>query len=88
MAIPELTPISTTSRTVLPVSGSLVDVTADTLPFGIYVDPGYFDGEEIELFQKGASDQVAYVYKKLGGDVLDIEMVPQQIYAAYEEACV
>jgi hypothetical protein len=29
---------------------------------------------------------VAYVYKKLGGDVVDIELTPANVYAAYEEA--
>ena len=31
-------------------------------------------------------DQVAYTYKKLGGDILDIELVEENVYAAYEEA--
>ena len=31
-------------------------------------------------------DQVAYTYKKLGGDVLDLEITEYQIYSAYEEA--
>jgi len=38
-------------------------------------------------FKQGASDQVSYVYKKLGGDILDIELTEGNIYAAYEEAC-
>jgi hypothetical protein len=29
---------------------------------------------------------VAYVYKKLGGDVVDIELTPSNVYASYEEA--
>ena len=37
-------------------------------------------------FINGASDQVTYTFKKLGGDVLDIELTPGNIYAAYEEA--
>ena len=37
-------------------------------------------------FISGASLQVAYVYKKLGGDVVDIELTPSNVYAAYEEA--
>jgi hypothetical protein len=49
-----------------------------SLPFGIYT--GSAD------FISGASDQVAYVYKKLGGDVVDIELTPSNVYAAYEEA--
>tara|TARA_B100000287_G_scaffold314060_1_gene297440 strand:- start:721 stop:1923 length:1203 start_codon:yes stop_codon:yes gene_type:complete len=37
-------------------------------------------------FVKGASSQVSFTYKKLGGDVVDIELTPSNIYAAYEEA--
>ena len=65
MAIPELTPVSTMSKVTLPVVGSIINVTAEILPFGVYIDPKYFDIEEIELFQQGASDQVAYVFKKI-----------------------
>tara|TARA_R110002073_G_C9453631_1_gene578222 strand:- start:356 stop:1648 length:1293 start_codon:yes stop_codon:yes gene_type:complete len=51
---------------------------------GIYADPSsnLYDAN----FISGASDQVAFVYKKLGGDVLDIEVTPGNVYAAYEEA--
>ena len=34
----------------------------------------------------GAANQVTYVYRKLGGDVLDIELSTANIYTAYEEA--
>jgi len=37
-------------------------------------------------FLSGAADQVAYTYKKLGGDVLDIELTEGNVYAAYEES--
>jgi hypothetical protein len=37
-------------------------------------------------FLSGAADQVTYVYRKLGGDVLDIELTTANVYAAYEEA--
>jgi len=87
MAAPVLTPVSTMSKSILPEAGNSAEVTEAALPFGIYVDTDYFEAEEIELFQKGASDQVAYVHKKLGGDVLDIELTSKQVYAAYEEAC-
>jgi hypothetical protein len=53
-------------------------------PFAIYVDSTsqLYDTN----FISGASDQVAYVYKKLGGDVLDLEITPGNVYSAYEEA--
>ena len=77
MAVPVLNPASTTNSNVLPVTGSPANV-ANTLPFGIYAasDP----------FLSGAADQVSYTYKKLGGDVLDIELAEGNVYAAYEEA--
>jgi hypothetical protein len=77
MAVPTLTPVSTLSAVVLPSTGNPSDV-ALTLPFGIY--------SLSAPFLSGAADQVAYVYKKLGGDVLDIELTTGNVYAAYEEA--
>lgn len=79
MALPVLTPISQTSAVVLPQTGTAADV-AGTLPYGIY--------STSDSFLTGASDQVAYTYKMLGGDVLDIELTAGNIYAAYEDACV
>ena len=79
MALPVLTPISQTSAVVLPQTGTATDV-AGTLPYGIY--------STSDSFLTGASDQVAYTYKMLGGDVLDIELTAGNIYAAYEDACV
>ena len=77
MAIPKLSPASTSNANVLPVTGSPGNVAA-TLPFGIYAAS--------TAFLSGASDQVAFTYKKLGGDVLDIELAEGSVYAAYEEA--
>jgi len=37
-------------------------------------------------FVSGAASQVAYVSKRLGGDVVYIELTPANVYAAYEEA--
>ena len=76
MAIPNLNPASTFNANILPVTGSPANVAA-TLPFGIYESVAFFSG---------ASDQVAYTYKKLGGDVLDIELAEGNVYSAYEEA--
>jgi len=77
MAVPTLTPVSTLSAVALSSAGNPSDV-ALTLPFGIY--------SLSAPFLSGAADQVAYVYKKLGGDVLDIELTTGNVYAAYEEA--
>jgi len=77
MAIPTLSPASTTNTNVLPATGSFTKVAA-TLPFGMY--SGSVD------FLSGAAAQVAFTYKKLGGDVLDIEITDGNVYAAYEEA--
>jgi len=77
MAIPTLTPVSTTSAITLPSTGSTA-LVASNCPIGVYT--GSFD------FLSGASDQVAYTYQKLGGDILDIELTTGSVYAAYEEA--
>ena len=65
------------SKSILPPTGTAGDVAA-TLPLGIY--------ESSDPFLSGAADQVAYTYKKLGGDVLDIELKASNVYANYEEA--
>ena len=77
MALPKLYPASTTNTNVLPVTGAAGNVAA-ALPFGIYASS--------TDFLSGAADQVAYTYKKLGGDVLDIELAQGNVYSAYEEA--
>ena len=83
MSLPTLTPASTLSAVILPQTGSALNVNA-TLPYKIYSDtsaPLYS-----AQFLTGAADQVSYVYKKLGGDVLDIELTEGNVYTAYEEA--
>ena len=83
MSLPTLTPKSTTSAIVLPATGSANDVD-QLVPYRIYSDstaPNYSSE-----FLNGAADQVSYVYKKLGGDVLDIELTAGNVYSAYEEA--
>jgi hypothetical protein len=72
-----LSPRSQTSAVVLTSTGSTTQVSQGC-PFGVYT--------KSELFLSGASLQVNYVYKKLGGDVVDIELTPSNVYAAYEEA--
>ncbi len=87
MALPTFTPASVASKVILPPTGAFANVSTSTLPFGIYVNTDYWDSSQINLFKSGSVEQVAYVYKKLGGDVLDIELVDTQVYASYEEAC-
>ena len=83
MSLPTLTPASQTSRVILPETGSHGNVNR-LLPYKIYSDNTsvLFSGN----FVSGAVDQVSYVYKKLGGDVLDIEITEGSVYASYEEA--
>jgi hypothetical protein len=78
MSFPDLTPTSTTSAITLPItaSDSLAEVTA-SLAVGYYTSTA---------FVSGAKAQVAYTYKRLGGDVLDIELTAKNIYNHYEEA--
>ncbi len=89
MAYPSYSPVSKTNVVILTSTGSTITTgngagNVSLYPFGMYVDPAsaLYDTN----FISGASDQVAYVYKKLGGDVLDLEITPGNVYAAYEEA--
>ena len=77
MALPTLTPTSQTSAIILPVTGNTDNVTA-ALPLGVY--------SASAQFLSGAAAQVAFTYKRLGGDVLDIELTEDNVYASYEDA--
>jgi hypothetical protein len=77
MSLPNLTPISTQSAIILPVTGNFSNVAA-ACPMGIYTGSAEFI--------TGAVKQVKFTYKRLGGDVLDIELTEQNVYANYEEA--
>tara|TARA_A200000113_G_scaffold202902_1_gene197628 strand:+ start:3760 stop:5106 length:1347 start_codon:yes stop_codon:yes gene_type:complete len=99
MAKPTLTPKQQTSVIVLPENypvpapGAEKDALIASFPFGIYANVDYWFDEagnteqaQVDTFLQGAADQVAYTYRKLGGDVLDIELTKEQVFAAYEEA--
>jgi hypothetical protein len=77
MSLPTLTPTSTQSAIILPVTGTHSSVEA-ACPLGIYTG-------SVE-FVTGAVKQVKFTYKRLGGDILDIELTEQNVYANYEEA--
>ena len=77
MALPKLTPVSNTSVSVLPATGTIETVTSSLATKAYSSDD----------FISGAVDQVTYTYRKLGGDVLDIELREESVYSAYEEAC-
>ena len=87
MALPNFSPASQMSKVILPPTGNVSNVTVSTLPFGVYVSTGYWTNEQITSYKSGSVEEVAFVYKKLGGDVVDIELVETQVHAAYEEAC-
>lgn len=85
MAMPTLNPRSQTSTVVLSTGSSAGNIEDNSsLPFGLYsstTSPLFS-----QYFCSGAAEQVSYTYKKLGGDILDIELTDNNIYAAYEEA--
>jgi hypothetical protein len=77
-APPTLTPVQQTSPYVLPATGNTANVISTAVPYGVYLSS--------DEFLSGAASQVAYTYKMLGGDVLDIELTEQNIYTSYELA--
>ena len=85
MAIPTLSPQRDLSTVVLPSSGTMYKASnSSAYAFGVYSEStsALFDSN----FVTGALQQVSYTYKKLGGDVLDIELTEENVYTAYEEA--
>jgi hypothetical protein len=79
MALPILTPTSTTTTVRLSSSALAAEAASAEYPFSIYISNQYF--------LTGAAEQVAFVYKRLGGDVLDVELKNQNVFSAYQEAC-
>jgi hypothetical protein len=77
MSLPTLTPTSQTSAIILPITGNTDNVAAAT-PLGVY--------DSSTEFLSGAAAQVAFTYKRLGGDVLDIELTEDNVYANFEDA--
>jgi len=79
MSFPDLTPTSTQSAITLPVTSSdVAAVITGSLAVGFY---------NTTPFVSGAMAQVAYTFKRLGGDILDIELTAKNVYNHYEEAC-
>ena len=88
MSLPTLTPTSTTSAIILPsdvsslLSNSIAPADSQIIaacPVGVY--SGSAD------FVTGAVAQVKFTFKRLGGDVLDIELTSGSVFSAYEDAC-
>ena len=83
MARPTLTPASSASAVTLPETGSLANAaTVANYPYGMYVSGALANSS----FVTGATEQVNYTFRKLGGDVLDLELTEKNIFASYEEA--
>ncbi len=80
MSFPDLTPTSTTSAITLPETAT--DSDAD-IKSSLAI--GHYTGSA--AFLLGAKAQVAFTYKRLGGDILDIELTAKNVYNHYEEAC-
>jgi hypothetical protein len=77
-AYPVLTPISNTNVSSLSASATANEAGTFSYPMGVYSSNA--------AFLSGAAAQVAFVYQRLGGDILDIEIKNQMVYSSYEEA--
>jgi hypothetical protein len=82
-AYPVLSPSQQSSVIALPPTGVFADVDI-YVPQKFYSDPGsaLYSVE----FITGAVDQISYTYNRLGGNILDVELQPRNIYALYEQA--
>lgn len=81
-APPVLSPIQQTSPYVLKSTGSYDLVTTTSVPYGVYLTGPLSSSQ----WTSGAVAQVAFTYKMLGGDVLDIELTEDNVYTSYEMA--
>ena len=81
-APPVLTPVQQTSPYVLKSTGSYNLVTTTSVPYGLYLEGPLSSSQ----WTSGAVAQVAFTYKMLGGDVLDIELTEDNVYTSYELA--
>tara|TARA_Y100000592_G_scaffold25148_1_gene39594 strand:+ start:9820 stop:11076 length:1257 start_codon:yes stop_codon:yes gene_type:complete len=73
------------SKVILPATGNTDTAASGSLyALGVYVD-NTSDLYDVS-FISGASDQVTYTYRKLGGAVLDIELTEEDVYSHYEDA--
>ena len=77
-AKPVLTPVSNTNISALSSSATPANAASFTYPMGVYTTN--------TAFLSGAAAQVAFVYQRLGGDILDIELKNEMVYSSYEEA--
>jgi len=78
-AKPVLTPSSNTNISALSSSATAADAATFSYPMGVY--------SSNNTFLSGAAAQIAFVYQRLGGDILDIEIKNEMVYSSYEEAC-
>lgn len=81
--IPNLSPISTISKIALQQSALPAEAAAFQFPLNIYGTSGPLHSE---YFLSGAAEQVSYTFKKLGGDILDLQITNGNVFANYEEA--
>ena len=81
-APPVLSPVQQTSPYVLKSTGSYDLVTSTSVPYGVYLTGALSSSQWIS----GAVAQVAYTFKMLGGDVLDVELTEDNVYTSYEMA--
>lgn len=83
MPTPILTPVSTSPTVVLPSTGTYSAVN-NGCSFKIYSNPtsDLYSAD----FITGACNQVSFVYNKLGGNILDIEIEASNVYQSYEES--
>lgn len=78
-AYPILTPSSNTNISSLSSSATAAEAGTFSYPMGVY--------SADTSFLSGAAAQVSFVYQRLGGDILDIELKNQMVFSSYEEAC-
>lgn len=83
MAYPIISPSENINVSILPASVTFSEIESFKNAGG-FQNSVYTDNS---LFLSGCVEQVGYVHKYLGGDILDIELSTGSVFTAYQNAC-
>ena len=90
MPIPNIYPLSKTHTIRVSEIGDInqVDTFDHPLPFRAYTNSNIWSDDEILSYKKGSVEFLTFAFRRLAGSSQYIELTNNQVYTAYEEACI